>query len=229
MSLSYRRSVPLSELADADGWYLFWQSFPASRFNCPVPFIRSSAHMAVTLLFVPEVTSPFPSPAHWELSMSSWVLPSGPVDLLIFDDWEPPQDTFGIEVFRADGSLAFNSGWPILMLHDVATLAPLAVTFSQNYQHPISDTGALAVGLDSSKSYYHGGAEADGWMLCPGSRVEANQISVSLVPWGTESASYPSGGPGGSVAFSGYLAPGNTTMMIADTSQLPAAPYRADS
>lgn len=218
LCLAWRRTIPASAWqTGTTSIYLRVQlRFRDGRFNAPMVFARAGHRMAATAYMW--------DPGALTIDLTCWANepPVGDVDLLIFDSWIPPQDGYGLEVFDAQGNVVFNSGWPILMLTGAVTLPPGTPSWNANHQIPI-ETSNLAVAIDSSRSYYYGGDS--GFSLAPGFKINSGSVDVGLVIWDTESETYPGGG---AVPFNGYFSPSQMSVLLADVSMLPTAPYGSD-
>lgn len=224
LSLRYRRSFPASALASGFPPYhrLEIQIPQASLKGRPMFFIKAS--VGDRLAFQPMYL--YQGNLRLEVTCWSNQKPQGPFEIFVFDDYTPASLEFGLDVFNDKGERVYNTAWPIMQIERIVNIPSGLPTFNgSNNIYTVSgftDTSTIATGLSSNRTYYHGRSTGDGYSLMPAARRNIGSIDFTQVCFGSESEDFPGGG---SVAFSGYLGSGDTTVIFVETKQLPPAPF----
>lgn len=148
---------------------------------------------------------------------------NGNVEVLVFDDYEPPRANFGLEVFNDAGQVMYNSDWPVMKVRRLIVIPPKVPLFMSNTTYTVSgiaNTHDIALAMTHNRDYYHG--SSDGYSMTVGGRKTADGFVFSLICYASESESFPGGG---AVRFTGYLVNEPLTVLAIDTSNLPSAPF----
>lgn len=222
LCLRYRRSYAAGSIPyHAPPYARLEVNIPVGLLNTPMFFIKTSPGDRVLLQPMYAYNG-----SYWlEFAVWSNQLPTGPFELIIFDDYLPPSLAYGLEVFNAAGQKVFNTGWPIMKIERVGIIPEGLPGLNSNSVFTFdgfSDSANIAVGLTANRTYYHGANTGDGYSLAPAGRKVADRIDFAQVCFGSESDTFPGGG---SVAFSGYLGSGPTTVIFVDMNGLPPAPF----
>lgn len=222
LCLRYRQRFPASSLVfKAPPYARFEIRIPVSRFNRPMFFIKATQGDRAMLQPMYIYNG-----SYWlEVAVWSNQLPTGPFEVIAFDDYIPMTLNYGLDVFGPTGIRVYNTAWPVMKIERVGIipegLPGLLVNPVFTFEG-FNDTSNIAIGVTTNRTYYHGGSKGDGYSLAPTGRKLANSIDFAQVCFGSESESFPGGG---AVAYSGYLGGGPTTVLFVDMSGLPSAPY----